>query len=96
MEDGAATTLPEALLTAIKAKMPPTTYTADREVMLRFGAYHDGLARLRAALAALAAKEGVEVFLVAPPKYRVVARDRTPVRAASRLAAACEGLPTPC
>lgn len=96
MEDGVASELPEALLAAIKAKMPPTTYTADREIMMRFGAFHDGLARLRTALTELAAKDGVEVFLVAPPKYRVVAKDRTPARAEKRLAAACEGLPVPC
>lgn len=98
LEDSAPTR-PEfsvTLLAAIKAKMPPATYTADREIMLRFGTFHDGVARLRAALSAIATKEGIEVFLVAPPKYRVVARDRTPARAAARLAVACEGVPTPC
>lgn len=98
MEDGAPTRseFTAELLAAIKAKMPPVTYTADRELMLRFGVFHDGAARLRAALTELAAKEGIEVFLVAPPKYRAVARDRTPARAASRLEAALTGLPTPC
>ena len=98
MEDSAPTR-PEfsaELLAAIKAKMPPVTYTADRELMLRFGTFHDGVVRLQAALADLAAKEGIEIFLVAPPKYRAVARDRTPARAAARLAAACAALPTPC
>lgn len=98
MEDGVATRpeLTAEILAAIKAKMPPTTYTAERELMLRFGIFHDGAARLKAVLTELAAKEGIEVFLIAPPKYRAVARDRTPARAAARLAAACEGLPMPC
>lgn len=98
LEDGTATR-PEfsaTLLAAIKAKMPPTSYSADREITLRFGTFHDGVARLRAALATIAAIDAVEVFLVAPPKYRVVAKDRTPARAAARLAAACERLPIPC
>lgn len=98
MEDGVPTR-PEftpALLAAVRAKMPPVTYTADREIMLRFGTFHDGSARLHAALTELAAKEGVEVYIVAAPKYRVVARGRTPARAAARLADACVGLPTPC
>jgi len=97
LEDGAPTRpeFPEALLAAIRNKMPPVTYTADRGIMLRFGIYHDGASRVQAALTALAAKEAVEVYVVAAPKYRVVARDRTPARAAARLAAACEGLTVP-
>jgi translation initiation factor 2 alpha subunit (eIF-2alpha) len=98
MEDGAPTRseLTAELLAAIKAKMPPVTYTADREILLRFGTFHDGVERLRAALTELAAKEAIDVFVVAPPKYRVTAKDRTPARAASRLEAALTGLPTPC
>ena len=96
MEDSAPTHFTEELLAAIKAKMPPVTYTADRDVLLRFGTFHDGVDRLRATLTALAAKENIEIFVVAPPKYRVTAKDRTPARAAARLETAVQGLPAPC
>lgn len=88
--------LPAELLTAIKAKVGLTEKTADREIMLRFGRFHDGVARLQAELGRLAALEGIEVIVVAAPKFRVVARDRTPARAAARLEAALRSIPTPC
>lgn len=98
MEDGVSTqsAFTAEILAAIKAKMPSVTYSAEREILLRFGTFHDGVDRMRQILTTLAMKEGIEVFIVAPPKYRVTAKDRTPVRAAARLAAACENLPTPC
>lgn len=89
-------TLPAELCTAIKAKVALTEKTAEREIMLRFGRFHDGLARLQAELERLAGIEGVEVIVVAAPKFRVVARDRTPARAQARLDAALRDIPVPC
>jgi len=88
--------LPPLLVAAIQAKMPLTTYNAEKEIMLRFGPFHDGAARLQAALVALAALENIVVYTVAAPKFRVVATDKTEARAAARLEAAIAGLPKAC
>ena len=93
---GAAATFPPALVAAILAKMPEASYTKEQDVMLRFGTFHDGVRRLEAALSTIAEKEGIQVFVVAPPTYRVRATDKTPARAAERLAAVVATLPTPC
>jgi translation initiation factor 2 alpha subunit (eIF-2alpha) len=93
---GASDSLPPALVTAILAKMPEATYTKEQDVLLRFGMFHDGVRRLEAALTAIAETEGIQVFVVAPPTYRVRATDKTPGRAAERLAAVIATLPKPC
>jgi translation initiation factor 2 subunit 1 len=91
-----AETLPPALVTAIHQKMPEASYTASEEVMLRFGPYHDGVARLNAALQRLSALESIQVVVVGAPKFRLTATDKTPARAAARLAAAISQVPVPC
>lgn len=89
--------LPAELVTAILNKMPTASYTASADVTIRFALYHDGAARVSAALTRLAAEHpGVEVFVVAPPKYRLTATDVTQARANARLAAAVSAVPTAC
>jgi translation initiation factor 2 alpha subunit (eIF-2alpha) len=85
--------LPAELVTAVHAKMPEATYTASAEVSIRFAPYHDGAARVAATLTDLAKREGVEVFVVAPPKYRLTSTDKTQARADARLAAAVAAVP---
>lgn len=93
---GSEATLPPALVTAVNQKMPEATYTKSEEVMLRFGPYHDGVARLNAALQRLSALESIQVVVVGAPKFRLTATDKTPARAAARLAAAVALVPVPC
>jgi translation initiation factor 2 alpha subunit (eIF-2alpha) len=98
LEDGAAThpALPPEVLAAVRAKVPLIPHTAEKEVTLRFGTYHDGAARLQATLRDLAAQEGIEVYVIAAPKFRIVAQDKTPARAAARLESVLATLPMPC
>lgn len=93
---GDAGALPAELVAAVMAKFPEASYTATEDVMLRFGTFHDGAARLTAALQTLAEREGIQVLVVAPPTYRLVATDKTPARAAARLAAARAAVPAVC
>lgn len=90
-----AATFPPALVAAIRAKLPAASYMAEREIMLRFGPYHDGADRLSAELRRLAALDGVAVFVVAAPKFRLVATDKTRARADARLTAALTSIPVP-
>jgi len=91
-----AATLPPALVAAVNQKMPEASYTKSEEVMLRFGPYHDGVARLNVALQRLSALESIQVVVVGAPKFRLTATDKTPARAAARLAAAIALVPVPC
>ena len=96
LEDGVETGLPAELDAAIRAKVGLTPKTAEREIMLRFGPFHDGVARLQAELERLAGLEGIEVFVIAAPKFRLVATDKTNARASARLEAALATVPAPC
>jgi translation initiation factor 2 alpha subunit (eIF-2alpha) len=84
---------PQELLDAIRERIPMPTKTVEREIMIRQGIFHDGAARTAAILDALASHEGIKVYLVAPPKYRIVATDRTRARAEARLEAAVVTVP---
>lgn len=89
--------LPTGLVVAIHTKMPTASYTASADVTIRAALYPDGAARVAAILTRLATEhEGVEVFVVAPPKYRLTVTDSTKARADARLAAAVATVPTPC
>lgn len=88
--------IPPALMEAIRARIPMPTHTAEREVMIRQGTYHDGAARVAAILDSLATTEGIQVIVVAPPKYRIVATERTKAIATARLDAALAGVPDLC
>lgn len=94
-EDGAA--IPDiytpALVTAIQQKMPVVTHTAEKEIVMRFGCVTNGVDRLNQELNRIAAIPGIRVFIVAPPKYKLVATDRTPTRAAALLDSVA--VPTP-
>lgn len=87
---------PTVIITEIMARLPAPVFTASSEHMIRFGQYHDGLARLNAELKRLAALEGIQVHVLAPPKYRLVASAPTQEEADARLAAAVASLPNPC
>lgn len=89
-----ASIYPVALVRAIEHHVAMPVKIAEREVMIRFGTAHDGVAQLNAVLKTLAAREGITVFVLAPPRYRVVATDKTEALAAARLAAAIATLPT--
>ena len=95
IEDDVDTGLPPELVAAIRVKVGLTPKTAEREIMLRFGPYHDGVARIQAELERLASLEGIEVFVVAAPKFRLVATDKTTARATARLEAALATVPAP-
>jgi translation initiation factor 2 alpha subunit (eIF-2alpha) len=88
-------TEPRDLVTAIHQKFPPAVHIAEREVILRFGLDPAGAARVSAALRDLAAMEGVQVFVVAPPRYRIVVKEKTPARATTRLEEVCATIPAP-
>jgi len=88
--------LPSELVAAIHAKMPEATYTASADVTIRFAPFHDGALRVAAVLTELAGREGIDVVVVAPPKYRLTATDKTQARAEARLAAAVAAVPPAC
>ena len=87
---------PEAIIAEIMARMPAPVFTATTEHMIRFGQLHDGLARLNAELKRLAALDGIQVHVLAPPKYRIQASASTQEEADQRLAAAIVTIPVPC
>jgi translation initiation factor 2 alpha subunit (eIF-2alpha) len=87
---------PTALVEAIHKKMSALTYTADEEVTLRFGTFHDGVQRLNEELARIASLPNIQVIVIAPPKYKIVATDKTPARAAARLKEVVAALSPPC
>jgi translation initiation factor 2 alpha subunit (eIF-2alpha) len=86
--------LPPELMTVIMARLPAAEYKAESEFILRFGIYPDGAHRLSAELQRLAGIPGVEIFLVAPPKYRIVVTDTSPARASQRMTDILATLPT--
>lgn len=85
---GSASCLPANVVAAIMQKMPNATYTAEKDVTIRFGSFADGVQRLNAELGRLASLDGVQVIVAAPPTYRLVARDKTQAMADARLTAA--------
>jgi translation initiation factor 2 alpha subunit (eIF-2alpha) len=87
---------PAAVVAEIMARMPAPVFTASAERMIRFGHLHDGIARLNAELKRLAGSEGIQVHVVAPPKYRIMATAGTQEEANNRLAAALTPIPAPC
>jgi translation initiation factor 2 alpha subunit (eIF-2alpha) len=88
--------LPPSVVSEIMTRMPPPVFTASNERVIRFGLQHDGVAQLTATLTRLAAMEGVQVFNVAPPKYRLVASGSTQEEADRRLVIASASIPAPC
>ena len=80
---------------AVQQRFPLATYTAEKEIIARFGLDPDGVATLSAELRRLAALEGITVIVVAPPRYRLVATGPTKARADAVLAAAIATLKAP-
>lgn len=87
--------IPPALHAAIMQKLPAPTWRQEAEFMMRFGTFHDGAARVAATLTRLSQMPGIEVHVVAPPKYRLVATAATKAEAAALLAAAQATIPDP-
>ena len=84
------------IIAEIMARLPAPVFTASAECMIRFGQLHDGIARLNAELKRIAGSEGIQVHVLAPPKYRVLATAGTQEEADRRLAAAISAIPVPC
>jgi translation initiation factor 2 alpha subunit (eIF-2alpha) len=95
-EPGAAEGVPTGLVAAIMAGLPEPIVTQTKEVTLRFGAFHDGVARLNALLTELSAIPGLTVLVTAPPKYQLVATAPNSAAAAALLATAMARLPAAC
>ena len=95
-EPGAADGVPVSLFNAIMTGLPEPIVTATKEVILRFGAFHDGIARLNAALGELSTIPGLSVVVSAPPKYQLVATGPSATAANAILAAAMTRIPAAC
>jgi translation initiation factor 2 alpha subunit (eIF-2alpha) len=88
--------IPYRLGAAIEEKVQVPSHTVEEEATMRFGTFHDGAARVSAELTRLAGMPGIQVFVVAPPKYRLTATAPTKARAAELLAAAMATVPEAC
>lgn len=84
--------LPQSLVRAIYSKLPERTFTAVKEIQLKFTIGGKTVTDLNNALRRLATMEQIQVFVTAPPLYRLVATDKTQARAEARLQAALDGL----
>jgi translation initiation factor 2 alpha subunit (eIF-2alpha) len=80
---------------AVQLRFPLASYTAEKEVIIRFGLDPVGVTTLSAELRRIAALEGITVIVVAPPRYRLVATGPTKARADVTLAAAIATLKVP-
>ena len=89
-------TLPPALVAAIMTRLPEPVVTQTQDITLRFGPFHDGVARLNALLTELSAIPGLTVLVTAPPKYQLVATAPNAAAAAAILARATARLPIAC
>ena len=87
--------LPEFVAT-VMLRYPMPSYTEATDITVRFGVFHDGVARLNVFLQELAARPGIQVVVTAPPKYRVTATAATKEKAAAMLAATVALVPPVC
>jgi translation initiation factor 2 alpha subunit (eIF-2alpha) len=87
--------LPEFVAT-VMLRYPMPSYTEATDITVRFGVFHDGVARLNAFLQELAARPGIQVVVTAPPKYRVTATAATKEKAAAMLAETVALVPPVC
>jgi translation initiation factor 2 alpha subunit (eIF-2alpha) len=85
--------IPDTLVRAIRSKVVASTYTASKEVTIRFGTSYEGVQALTTELNRLGRMEGIRVLITAPPKFKLIATDQTQTRAAARLAAAVATIP---
>jgi translation initiation factor 2 alpha subunit (eIF-2alpha) len=88
--------IPPEFVSAVMLRYPMPSYTEATDITVRFGVFHDGVARLNAYLQELAARPGIQVVVTAPPKYRLAATAATRERAAAMLAAAVATVPAIC
>lgn len=87
--------LPEFVAT-VMLRYPMPSYTEATDITVRFGVFHDGVARLNVFLQELAARPGIQVVVTAPPKYRVTATAATKEKAAAMLAETVALVPPVC
>jgi translation initiation factor 2 subunit 1 len=92
----AADGIPAEFVAAVMMRYPMPSYTEATDVTVRFGVFHDGVARLNAFLRTLAERPGIQVVVTAPPKYRVTATAPTKIQAAALLAEAVATVPAVC
>ena len=85
--------IPDTLVRAVRMKVVAATYTASKEVTIRFGTSYEGVQALTKELNRLGRMEGIRVLITAPPKFKLIATDQTQTRAAARLAAAVATIP---
>jgi translation initiation factor 2 alpha subunit (eIF-2alpha) len=88
--------IPPEFVAAVMLRYPMPSYTESTDITVRFGVFHDGVARLNAFLQELASLPGIQVVVTAPPKYRVTATAATRAGAAATLAAAIARVPPVC
>lgn len=88
--------VPAEFIATVMLRYPMPSYTEATDITVRFGVFHDGVARLNIFLQELAVRPGIQVVVTAPPKYRVTATAPTRAHAAALLAAAVALVPTVC
>ena len=80
---------------AVQQRFPLATYTAEKEIIVRFGLDPDGVSALSAELRRIAGLTDITVIVIAPPRYRLVATGQTKARADAILAEAISTLKAP-
>lgn len=93
---GSTEGVPPELVRAIFAELPEPSVSVSEEIILRFGAYHNGVNKLNALLGTLSALPGISVLVTAPPKFQLTATASNRGVAEEMLAAAKRLIPAPC
>ena len=88
--------VPVSLFNAIMSGLPEPIVVVTKEIVMRFGAFHDGVGRLNALLTDLAAIPGLTVVVSAPPKYQLVATGPSATAANAILESATARIPAAC
>jgi translation initiation factor 2 alpha subunit (eIF-2alpha) len=78
--------LPPELLATIQQKIQVKAYVAEKEVIIRFGKYSDGVFRLSSELNRIASLPNVSVLVISPPKYKISVSASSQTEADARLA----------
>jgi translation initiation factor 2 subunit 1 len=73
--------IPVTLVKAIEERMPATLFTQEAEMIITFPKEKNGAEKVVAKLDRLSQMEGVKVFVVAPPKYKIVVSSQTKAKA---------------
>lgn len=76
------------LLKAIEERMPAPLFTQEADLVITYPYEKDGAAKVAARLDKISQMENVKIFVVAPPKYKVIVTAMTKERAEELLAEA--------